>query len=336
MRKDRDFLELRPVEILPDVHCHADGSARIRMGRTIVLCTAAVQETLPKWLNRPGMGWVTAEYGMLPHAGDSRMNRERGFHSGRSQEISRLTGRSLRSALPLSSFGERQITVDCDVLQADGGTRTAAITGGFVALALALNRLYEKSLIPSLPAVSPVAAVSVGIVNGRIFLDLNAKEDRACSVDMNFVMIDKALDGGVADRASAGTKPVGLAGGGRTPGGAKTPDGQASGGAKTPAKTPATVPGASSGKALAEKSLAGPAAGRGGAATNPEAEGGEEDGPCFAEIQGAAEKRPFSRKDFLEMMEAARKGCVRLFSLQKAALKEAGFPVPDASAPAPD
>ena len=335
MRKDRDFLELRPVEILPDVHCHADGSARIRMGRTIVLCTAAVQETVPKWLNTPGAGWVTAEYGMLPHAGDSRMNRERGFHSGRSQEISRLTGRSLRCAVPLSSFGERQILIDCDVLQADGGTRTAAVTGGFVALALALNRLYKKSLIPALPAVSPVAAVSVGIVNGRIFLDLNAKEDRACSVDMNFVMIDKVLGGGAAPLAPAGKKPAGLAAGG-VAAAAKIPDGQASGGAKTPAKTPATVPGASSGKALAQKSLAGPAAASGGAATNPEAAGGKEDGPCFAEIQGAAEKRPFSRKDFLEMMEAARKGCARLFSLQKAALKEAGFPVPDGAAAAPE
>ena len=312
MRKDRDFLELRPVEILPNVHCHADGSARIRMGDTIVLCTAAVQETLPKWLNTPDMGWVTAEYGMLPHAGDGRMSRERAFSGGRSREISRFAGRSLRCAVPLSSFGERQILIDCDVLQADGGTRTAAVTGGFIALALALNRLYEKNLIPAVPALSPVAAVSVGIVNGRVFLDLNAKEDRACGVDMNFVMIDKALSG-----AGGQSLGGGLSGGGGA------------------AAAPATGAGAEEG---AKQTSGGPGATTAAAKATSDRQKGEKAGadsgesePCFAEIQGAAEKRPFSRSCFLEMMEAARKGCERLFSLQKAALKAAGFPVSESA-----
>lgn len=235
MRENRGDLELRPVKITAGVNCWAEGSARIQMGNTLILCVASVSETTPKWLNKPGMGWVTAEYGMLPRAGDSRMSRERAYSGGRSQEISRLIGRSLRAALPLNSFGERQIHIDCDVLQADGGTRTAGITGGFVALTLALRYLYKNSLIPEIPVLSPIAAISVGIADGKIYLDLDSREDRICSTDMNFVMNSKRE---------------------------------------------------------------------------------------FIEIQGTAEKQPFSRKQLLHMMDAAEKGCEQLFSHQTAALKD--------------
>ena len=185
---NRGALSLRPVTITSPVNCWAEGSAKIQMGQTFVLCTASVSETTPKWLNKPGMGWITAEYGMLPRSGDTRMNRERAYSGGRSQEISRLIGRSLRAAVPLDSFGERQIHIDCDVLQADGGTRTASITGGFVALAKSLEYLCERHLIPKMPLMSSIAAVSVGLLDGEVYLDLDSGEDKKCHTDMNFVM----------------------------------------------------------------------------------------------------------------------------------------------------
>lgn len=192
MRKDgRDKTELRPVLIQPDINCWAEGSAEILMGRTKVLCTASVSETTPKWLNQPGQGWLTAEYSMLPRAGDFRINRERGFKSGRSQEISRLIGRSLRSAVDMQKLGERQITIDCDVCQADGGTRTASITGGFVALALALKKLKEQSIIKDIPLKNYICAVSIGLMNKEFYVDLDSQEDKNCETDMNFVMNEK-------------------------------------------------------------------------------------------------------------------------------------------------
>ena len=226
---NRKATELRPVKISSPVNCWAEGSAQISMGKTLVLCTASVSEVTPKWLNKPGMGWITAEYGMLPRAGDTRTNRERAFSGGRSQEISRLIGRSLRAAVPLNSFGERQIHIDCDVLQADGGTRTASITGGFVALVLAIKHLHDKSLIPEMPFISKISAVSVGIIRDDIYLDLDSAEDKRCSTDMNFVM-------------------------------------------------------------------------------NSEGD--------FIEIQGTAERQPFSQSQLLKMTDAAKEGCRHLFQCQ--------------------
>ena len=189
MRQDgRKSDQLRELSITPHISHWAEGSAEIRVGKTHLICTASILETTPKWLNKPGWGWVTAEYGMLPRSGDFRMNRERAFGSGRSQEISRLIGRSLRAAVNLQNLGERQILVDCDVLQADGGTRTAGITGGFVALSLALKHLKDKVLIQTVPLKNQVSAVSVGLLNGNIFLDLDSQEDRNCETDMNFVL----------------------------------------------------------------------------------------------------------------------------------------------------
>lgn len=191
MRNDkRKNNQIREVTLKPHVNIWAEGSVEIRTGNTHVLCTASVSETTPKWLNTPDQGWITAEYGMLPRSGDHRMSRERGFNSGRSQEISRLIGRSLRAVVDLKKLGERTVHVDCDVLQADGGTRTAAITGGFVALSLALKKLQDQVLIQSLPLKSYVSAVSVGLVDSKMLLDLNSKEDQSCETDMNFVMTD--------------------------------------------------------------------------------------------------------------------------------------------------
>ncbi len=183
---------LREIKITPHVNCWAEGSVEISMGRTKVLCTASSAETTPSWLNRPGHGWVTAEYAMLPRSGDFRMSREKGFNSGRSHEISRLIGRSLRSAVDLQNLGERQIYIDCDVLQADGGTRTAGITGGFVALALALKNLQERSIIKHIPLKNYVCAVSIGLIGRESYLDLNSQEDKNCETDMNFVMNNKS------------------------------------------------------------------------------------------------------------------------------------------------
>lgn len=180
--------DLRKIKITPHVTRYAEGSALIEMGATQVLCTASVEGNIPKWLQGSDKGWITAEYGMLPRSTHTRMSREKSASSGRTQEISRLIARSLRAAVDLKALGEKQITVDCDVLQADGGTRTAAITGGFVALALALGKLKAAGLLSTLPLKEYVAAVSVGMDAESPLLDLCYEEDVRVGTDMNFVM----------------------------------------------------------------------------------------------------------------------------------------------------
>lgn len=182
--------QLRPVEIVPNAAPYAEGSALISCGNTRVLCAASVEESVPAWLRGQGRGWVTAEYALLPRATLTRTRRERSGASGRTQEIQRLIGRSLRAAVALEELGERLITVDCDVLQADGGTRTAAITGGYVALALACRRLVADGLLPRSPLIRAVAAVSVGSVDGELLLDLDYSEDSRADMDCNVVMTD--------------------------------------------------------------------------------------------------------------------------------------------------
>lgn len=185
----RDTNQMRPVSIEIGVNRHAEGSCLIRMGDTHVLCTASVEERIPPFLKNSGLGWVTAEYGMLPRATHSRMRREaKTAQSGRTQEIQRLIGRSLRAGVDRSALGERQITVDCDVIQADGGTRCASITGGWVALKLAVNQLMAAGLITSDPLAAPVSAISCGIYAGQPVLDLDYPEDSEAGVDGNFVI----------------------------------------------------------------------------------------------------------------------------------------------------
>ncbi len=192
MRADgRLFDQLRNVKITPNVSEYAEGSALIEFGKTKVLCTASYESKAPQWLAGTGAGWVTAEYGMLPRATHTRNKREKSLNSGRTQEISRLIGRSLRAAVDLKQLGEKQIIIDCDVINADGGTRTASVTGGFVALALALKKLHAVSEIKTLPLINYVSAISVGLHNENIFLDLNYEEDSSIGTDMNFVMTDK-------------------------------------------------------------------------------------------------------------------------------------------------
>ena len=190
-RKNRALDELRPIKIIPSINEWAEGSVQIEQGKTQIICTASISESTPPWLVKPGYGWVTAEYSMLPRSSSSRIHRDRALNSGRSKEISRLIGRSLRSCIELKKLGERQITIDCDVIQADGGTRTASITGGFVALALALKHLKGRSLIPELPLKHYVSACSVGLKNKQFYLDLNYEEDKNCDVDMNLVLNNK-------------------------------------------------------------------------------------------------------------------------------------------------
>ena len=182
--------ELRPVSLEMGVNRHAEGSCLIKCGETHVLCTASVEERVPPWLRNSGLGWVTAEYGMLPRATTTRNRREvqKGHPSGRTQEIQRLIGRSLRAGVDRVALGERQITVDCDVLQADGGTRCASITGGWAALKMAIDRLMESGAIKSQPITSQVAAVSCGIFGGQPVLDLDYPEDSEAGTDANFVM----------------------------------------------------------------------------------------------------------------------------------------------------
>ena len=181
---------LRHLTITRRYTCHAEGSVLVEFGNTKVLCTASVEERVPSFLKGKGQGWVTAEYGMLPRSTHTRSDREaaRGKQSGRTQEIQRLIGRSLRAVTDLAALGERQITLDCDVLQADGGTRCAAITGACVALHDALSGLVAAGKLPAHPLKDFVAAVSVGIVKGVPVLDLNYEEDSACDTDMNVVM----------------------------------------------------------------------------------------------------------------------------------------------------
>ncbi len=180
--------ELRPVSIETNATMHAEGAALIRMGNTVVLCTATVEEDVPAWLRGQGRGWVTAEYALLPRSTHTRTPRERRGARCRTQEIQRLIGRALRASVDLEALGERQIIIDADVLQADGGTRTAAITGGYVALALALRRLVEAGEVSARVFKPAVAAVSVGVVEGIPMLDLAYEEDVRAAVDMNIVM----------------------------------------------------------------------------------------------------------------------------------------------------
>jgi len=180
--------ELRPWKITRDVLVHAEGSALIEAGRTQVVCTATVEDKVPSFLRNQGRGWVTAEYSMLPRATHTRSPRERGRVGGRTMEIQRLIGRSLRAVTDLTGFGERTLTVDCDVIQADGGTRVASITGAWVALDDAFEKLVREGAISRNPLIDCVAAVSVGIVEKQILLDLDYDEDSVAEVDMNVVM----------------------------------------------------------------------------------------------------------------------------------------------------
>ena len=182
---------MRSVEIETEVTKHAEGSCLIKMGDTHVLCTATIEDRVPSFIKGSGLGWVTAEYGMLPRSTSSRMRREStaGKQGGRTVEIQRLIGRSLRAGVDRLALGELQITVDCDVIQADGGTRCASITGGWVALKLAINKLLKTGAVLSDPLISPVAAISCGIYAGQAVLDLDYSEDSEAGVDGNFIML---------------------------------------------------------------------------------------------------------------------------------------------------
>ncbi len=190
MRKDRSFDEMREISFEKGVNIYADGSCLVKFGNTHVLCLATIDEKVPHWMKNSGKGWITAEYGMLPRSTNTRMDREaaKGKQSGRTQEIQRLIGRSLRSVVSLSDLGERQIKVDCDVIQADGGTRTASISGAFVSLHMAINKLKNNYNIQKPIIKNYIAAVSTGIVENKPLLDLNYSEDSSAKVDANFVM----------------------------------------------------------------------------------------------------------------------------------------------------
>ena len=190
--------QMRSVSIEPHFSPYAEGSCLIKFGQTHVICTASVDERVPSFLRGTGQGWVTAEYGMLPRATHSRMDREaaRGKQSGRTQEIQRLIGRSLRAVTDLNALGERQIKIDCDVIQADGGTRTASITGAWIALSLACEQLLQKGLVSCLPLRDQVAAVSCGITESGPVLDLDYAEDSSAQTDANFVL---TASGGIVE-----------------------------------------------------------------------------------------------------------------------------------------
>ena len=204
---NRSLDSLRTIELIPNASKYAEGSCLAKFGDTHVLCTASVDENVPRWMKGKGKGWVTAEYGMLPRATHSRNNREaaRGKQGGRTVEIQRLIGRSLRAAIDLKALGERQIVIDCDVMQADGGTRTASITGAWVALFQACEGLVEQGLLTKNPVTDKMAAVSCGIVEGECRLDLEYVEDSAAQADANFVLTET---GGVIEvQASAEVTP---------------------------------------------------------------------------------------------------------------------------------
>ncbi len=190
MRKDRSFNKMRDISFETNVNIHADGSCLVKFGNTHVLCLATIDEKVPHWLKNTGKGWITAEYGMLPRSTNTRMDREaaKGKQSGRTQEIQRLIGRSLRSVIDLSNLGERQIKVDCDVLQADGGTRTASINGGFVALYIAIDKIKKNYNLQKPIVKNFIGAISAGIVENKSLLDLNYEEDSKAEVDANFVI----------------------------------------------------------------------------------------------------------------------------------------------------
>ena len=189
--RGRTHSDPRPLSFELNVTRYAEGSVLVRAGGTHVLCNASVDEGVPPWLRGKGQGWVTAEYSMLPRATHTRSKRDREKVSGRTQEIQRLIGRALRTCVDLRSLGERQIIVDCDVLQADGGTRTASITGACIALGIAIGKLEKAGLVPKEAFVETVAAISVGIYQGQVLVDLDYTEDSGCEVDMNFVMTGK-------------------------------------------------------------------------------------------------------------------------------------------------
>lgn len=194
MRHDnRNSDQIRPVKLTRHYTKHADGAVLIECGETKVICTASVSERVPPFLKGKNQGWLTAEYGMLPASTNERMQREaaRGKQSGRTMEIQRLIGRALRSVVDLGKLGERTIQIDCDVIQADGGTRTASITGAFVALHDAIDKLLSKQLIETSPILDHIAAISVGLKNGGALLDLDYVEDSSCDTDMNVVMTGK-------------------------------------------------------------------------------------------------------------------------------------------------
>ncbi len=192
MRKDRSFNQMREISFEKNVNIHADGSCLVKFGNTHVLCLATIDEKVPHWLKNTGKGWVTAEYGMLPRSTNTRMDREaaKGKQSGRTQEIQRLIGRSLRSIVDLSNLGERQIKIDCDVIQADGGTRTASISGGFISLYLAIEKLKKNYNLQKPIIKNFIGAVSTGIVENKALLDLDYREDSEAQVDANFVICD--------------------------------------------------------------------------------------------------------------------------------------------------
>lgn len=212
--------QLRPISIIPGFINTAEGSVLIEVGNTRVICTASIEETVPSFLRNTGKGWISSEYSMLPRSTLTRTPREasRGRQSGRTHEIQRLIGRSLRAVTDLNKLGERTIWIDCDVIQADGGTRTASITGAFVALGLALQKLVEAGTLPIVPLKDFIAAISVGIVDGEILLDLCYEEDSRADVDMNFVMtaghklveVQATAEHQVFDEAQLG-KMIGLA-----------------------------------------------------------------------------------------------------------------------------
>ena len=183
---------MREISFEKDVNIHADGSCLVKFGNTYVLCLATIDEKVPHWLKNTGKGWVTAEYGMLPRSTNTRMDREaaKGKQSGRTQEIQRLIGRSLRSIVDLSNLGERQIKIDCDVIQADGGTRTASISGGFISLYLAIEKLKKNYNLQKPIIKNFIGAVSTGIVENKALLDLDYREDSEAQVDANFVICD--------------------------------------------------------------------------------------------------------------------------------------------------
>lgn len=181
--------QLRKVTVQKNYLKHAEGSCLIAFGDTKVVCSASVEEGVPPFLKGKGQGWVTAEYGMLPRSCTQRINREKGGGSGRTQEIQRLVGRSLRAVVDMKKLGERTIKIDCDVIQGDGGTRTASITGGYIALAMAIKKIKKQKLITVSPLVEQVAAISVGMRDGQALLDLDYTEDSSAEVDMNIVMV---------------------------------------------------------------------------------------------------------------------------------------------------
>lgn len=189
----RKFNQLRQITIEPNTLINSEGSCTIKFGNTHVICSASFDQSVPRFVKGTGSGWITAEYGMLPRSTDQRMQREasNGRQGGRTLEIQRLIGRSMRAAVNLQLLGERQIYIDCDVINADGGTRTAAITGAYVALHLAIRKLLDKKLIKHNPLISQIAAVSCGIRNGTAILDLDYEEDRTTEVDANFVFNNK-------------------------------------------------------------------------------------------------------------------------------------------------